>query len=64
MKIFKPVKNEAKPIKIIETIVKDISFGTFLYLQKSNIICPIEHINPPIKNAFMQFLTIGEFGVF
>ena len=52
------------PIKIIETIVPEISCESSRDLQIFNIICPIEQINPPTQNALKQFFIIGELGEF
>ena len=55
LKIFNPVKNAAKPINIIDTIVPDVVVSKPLCLQMFNNICPIEQINPPVQNALNKF---------
>ena len=59
LKMLSPVKKAAIPINIIETIVDELVASSPLYLQKSNIICPIEQISPPTQKALKQFLNRG-----
>ena len=60
LKIFNPVNNADIPISIIDTIVEADVSSAPLNVQKSNIICPIVHINPPTQNALKQFFSIGD----
>ena len=52
------------PINTMDTIVEHAVSSKPLYLQKSNKICPTEHISPPTQKALKQFLRIGELGDF
>ncbi len=64
LKRFSAVSKAARPIQVIYTIVEHAVSSSPLYLQKSKIICPIEHISPPTQKALKQFFKIGELGDF
>ena len=64
LNIFKLVSNAETPISTIDTTVDAEVWSKPLYIQKSIIICPIEHIKPPTQNALKQFFKIGELGDF
>lgn len=53
---FKEVKNAVTPIKIIETIVPEVSISHPLYLQISDINCPIEQMRPPNPESIKTIL--------
>lgn len=51
-------------IMIIDGVASLISFSfSPMDANISFSICPIVHIPPPIRNAFIQFITTGELGL-